>query len=88
MAASKQEISEWFDSGVRQQATHMIVVCDTFDCEDYPVYVEKGKDPHDVAKEYDNKDMQRIMEVYSLAKRQTQAAAAGRTSRLELGLAP
>lgn len=33
MGTTQQEISEWFDRGVKEGATHMIVVCDTFDYE-------------------------------------------------------
>ena len=52
--------------GKKKKATHCIVVCDTYDHEDYPVYVEKGQDPREVAKEFDGKNMQRIMECYAL----------------------
>lgn len=31
MAAIKQDIRGWFDRGVKKEATHMIVMCDTFD---------------------------------------------------------
>lgn len=45
----------------------MIVVCDTFDHEDYPVYVSEDEDVHEKAAEYDECDMQKIMEVYNLS---------------------
>ena len=64
---TKTEISEWFDRGATQGATHMIVVCDSFDHEDYPVFVKPGQDAREVAAEYDGKNMQRIMEVYNLS---------------------
>ena len=41
---TKHEIAQWFDRGVSEGATHMIVVCDTFDHEDYPVYVTPSDD--------------------------------------------
>ena len=44
----------------------MIVVCDTWDHEDYPVYVQEGEDPRARAGEYTEKNMQRVMEVYAL----------------------
>lgn len=48
----------------------MIVVCDTYNHEDYPVYVMPGEDAQsDVRKmveEYGKKSMQRVMEVYKL----------------------
>lgn len=66
MAATKEDISNWFEKGVELKATHMIVVCDTFDYEDYPVYVQKDQDVHKIKEEYNNKDMQKVMEVYCL----------------------
>lgn len=66
MGTTKEEISTWFDAGVALGATHMIVACDTFDHEDYPVYVKFGEDVHEKYKEYNGQDMQRVMEVYSL----------------------
>jgi hypothetical protein len=35
---SKQQISDWFDEGVKNNATHMIIVCDTYEHDDYPVW--------------------------------------------------
>lgn len=48
MAASKYDITCWFQDGVVNGKTHMIIICDTYDYEDYPVYV-----PHDVIKYHD-----------------------------------
>ena len=65
---SRQEIEQWFERGARDGATHMIVVCDTFDHSDYPVFV---KPPVDVrAKEAECRagEMQRVMEVYNLSE--------------------
>lgn len=66
MAASRYDIKTWFEDGVKNKATHMIVVCDTFDHDDYPVYVSPDKNVREVFKEYDGKNMQRVMEVYDL----------------------
>jgi hypothetical protein len=66
MAASKKEIGEWFQQGVSDGASHMLVVCDTFDFDDYPVFVPPGVDPEGVVKDYNGKEMQRVMEVYDL----------------------
>lgn len=66
MAASRTEISHWFDAARAEGATHMIVVCDDFDMSDYPVSVLPGQDPGDVADEYNGKSMQRVMEVYAM----------------------
>lgn len=66
MVTSLDMIREWFLQGVARGATHMIVVCDSFDHDDYPVYVEHGQDPWAKANEYAGKDEQRVMEVYAL----------------------
>jgi len=63
-----KELSDWFDYGVAEHATHMIIVCDTFDNEDYPVYVKPNEDVRERLKDYDNTNMQRVMEVYSLSR--------------------
>ena len=64
---SKQEISAWFDEGIKQKATHLIVVCDSYDHSDYPVYVEIGQNAKSITDEYNAKSMQRVIEVYNLS---------------------
>lgn len=66
MAASRADISEWFDRGVKEGATHLIVVCDTYDHADYPSWVHPGQDFWATYESYDGKSMQRVMEVYDL----------------------
>lgn len=63
MAATKEDIIHWFKHGKDDGATHMIVVCDTFNYNDFPRYVFPGEDVHEKAKPG---EMERIMEVYSL----------------------
>lgn len=75
MAASRQDIQRWLEEGRSKGATHMLVVCDTFDYDDYPVYVyEEGKGPsmsftdvNKAFKRYNGPNMQKVMEVYSYA---------------------
>lgn len=67
MSTTKPEIKEWLEDGKKKGATHMIVVCDTFDHEDYPVYVLPGEDARQKYQDYNGPDMQRVMEVYSYA---------------------
>lgn len=79
MAATKHEILCWLQQGKAIDATHLIVVCDTFDWEDYPIFVSPDEDAHSKAGEYGivgsnglpsvpNKNMQKVMEVYSLSR--------------------
>lgn len=66
MSTSREELAAWFDEGIRQGATHMVVKCDTFDYEDYPVYVMPGQDPRVEADSSKQPGMTRVMEVYKL----------------------
>lgn len=61
------QIREWLEQGQDLKATHVIVVCDTFDYEDYPVYVKPGQDVRKIAAEHDGPNMQKVMEVYNLS---------------------
>lgn len=69
MPATRSKLSAWFDEGVREGATHMIVKCDTFDYRGgrndgccYPIFVAPGEDARERAQNGD-----RLMEVYDLA---------------------
>lgn len=65
---TKEEIRSWLDEGKKQDSTHMLVVCDTYDWEDYPVYVKPIEDVNKKIAEYSDPNMaQKIMEVYSYA---------------------
>ena len=77
MAASRQDISDWFDEGVSKGASHMIVVCDGWDYEDYPVFVAPEHDIQDVLPRY-RTNMQTIMEVYNLSMDKAEQLAARR----------
>lgn len=64
MTATYEDISGWFDRGVKQGATHMLVVCDTFDYDDYPVFAYNEAEARQHAR--CPGEMQRVMEVYNL----------------------
>jgi hypothetical protein len=66
MAANRMDIERWLKKLYEDDSlTHMIVVCDDFDWEDYPVYVSKHEDVRKKKAEFAEKSMQRVMEVYS-----------------------
>jgi hypothetical protein len=67
MAATKEDIEGWIDEGIAQGATHVIVVCDDFNYEDYPVYVMASQIAQEVVDGYNGVNMQRVMEVYDLS---------------------
>lgn len=80
MAATRQDIEGWFDRGVAQRARHMLVVCDSFDYDDYPVFTTTDAD---CLFWYKNPgEMQRVMEVYDLRADKAEQMNERRTMRL------
>ncbi len=67
MAATKEDIEGWVDEGIAQGATHVVIVCDDFDYEDYPVYVMPSQNAQEVVDGHNGVNMQRVMEVYDLS---------------------
>jgi len=65
---TRADIERWLKAGKSSRATHMIVVCDTFSYEDYPVYVMPGENVKEKESEYNEKNMQRVMKIYSFSK--------------------
>lgn len=61
------EVKTWLERGKVEGATHVIVACDTFDHEDYPVFVKPTENVHEKFAALDGKNMQRVMEVYNLS---------------------
>jgi hypothetical protein len=66
MGTSEEEIRGWLERGQKEGATHVVVVVDTYDHEDYPVMVKPEESVRDVFDEHNMKNMQRVMEVYAL----------------------
>lgn len=67
MGTTPDDIRSWLEAGKKQKATHVIIACDTFDWEDYPVYVKKTEKIEEVIAKYDKVNMQKVMEVYNLS---------------------
>jgi hypothetical protein len=68
MATTRKEIQEWLDSGIAMGTKFMIVVCDSFDHEDYPVYADTTEEFDGKYAKHNGQNMQRIMEVYDLSQ--------------------
>ena len=66
MAAYQDEVDDWVEIAKDRGATHVISVCDTFDHDDYPVYVMPGEDLEEKKKHFDGVNMQRINEVITI----------------------
>jgi len=65
-AATREEISKWLDEMYSEpKYTHMIVVCDTFDYSDYPVYVSSDQDVREIHEKQGAGTFSQVMEVYS-----------------------
>ena len=56
------QIREWLKQA-EPEHTHMLVVCDTYDWSDYPVFTN---DPKQAVKDNHLTNMQKVMEVYDL----------------------
>lgn len=63
MAATLSDLKAMYDAGDTGEFSHMIVKCDMFDYEDYPVYVKVGEDARAVAA----RNSEKTMECYSYA---------------------
>jgi len=70
MRTTKNEIRNWLEGAWLEndikEYSHMIVVCDTFNYDDYPVYVKRGDSVKETIESHHNKEMQMVMEVYDL----------------------
>lgn len=70
MAATLDDIRRWLEEAPKG-TTHVVIVCDTYEYEDHPVYVKPTENVHEVAKANDGPNMTRLMEVYSLTDKHT-----------------
>lgn len=68
MPTTKADIQNWFDVGLLKGHKWLLVVCDTFSYEDYPVYANTVEEFDHKYAEHNSKNMQRIMETYDLSK--------------------
>lgn len=66
MAASYEDVERWKETAREKGATHIISVCDTFDYDDYPVYVMPNEDVNERAAKYNGANMQRINEIIEI----------------------
>lgn len=63
MAASYEDVEGWKETAKEMGATHIISVCDTFDYDDYPIYVMPEEDISARARGITMESMQRINEI-------------------------
>jgi len=61
---TRAELAKLFDDGVKQNASHMIIFVDTYDYENYAVFVKTPAEAREKIATADS--MQRVMEVYNM----------------------
>ena len=65
MSTSREDIRAWLRDGKARGKTHLVVVCDTWDHDDYPVECESKEAAKALVRNPGS--MQRVMEVYNLS---------------------
>jgi len=69
MAATKKDVDRWVEEGKAQGATHIVSMCDTFDWDDYPIFVMPGQDPERIRRANHGNNMQKCNEIIDLSCR-------------------
>ncbi len=68
MSASMQNIKSWFDEALKNKCTHLIIVTDTYDYSNHPVYVNEVEDVRKIADQITNeRNMEKVEEVYLMS---------------------
>lgn len=65
MPTTMSDIREWISRYDKKEYSHVVIVVDGFDHEDYPVPVKFEQDVKEVIREHSG-NMQRVMEIYNL----------------------
>ena len=63
MAAGRRDVDRWIDTAKQKGCKYIISVCDTFDWDDYPVYIKDKNELVMRVDHYDGQNMQRINEI-------------------------
>ena len=66
MAASYEDVERWKKEAKEKGATHIISVCDTFDHDDYPIYVMPNENVDEQTAKYNGQNMQSINEIIKI----------------------
>ena len=67
METTQDDIREWLERGKKENATHLIVVYDFWDYQDFPVYGHSNENVKKVESEHNGRNMERVMEIYNLS---------------------
>lgn len=66
LPTTREDIAQWFEWGIKEKATHMLVVYDRFSYEDFPDFVHKGESVQAKIAYWNSQDLSWVMEVYNL----------------------
>lgn len=66
MAATRKDVDRWIKTAKKNRSKYIISVCDTFDYEDYPIYVLSNENLEEKKKQYNDVNMQRINEIITI----------------------
>lgn len=66
MTTTPKDRDRWIAEGKARGATHIVVMCDTFSYEDYPVYITLDQDLTIEQARLVQREMQKVMEVIKL----------------------
>ena len=67
MTALRSDIERWLVSAKEKGATHLIVAVDSYDFDNYPVYVGPNEKVREEEAKITSKSMQGVDEVYSMS---------------------
>jgi len=68
MTATRDDIEKWVQDGLDNGSSHVIIACDGFDHDNYPVYIKPGQDVKKEVQRIQQSSMQHVDEVYDLSR--------------------
>ena len=69
---TRDDITRWFNDAKSNGATHLLIVCDTFEYSNYPVEVLPSQSANAVYRQLNGTNMRKVEEVYDLSLSLTQ----------------
>lgn len=68
MTCTFDDITRWLDEAMLRGATHLMVACDDFEHDNYPIFVLPGENAKELYdKVYGSNNMQHVDEVYNMS---------------------
>ncbi len=70
MSTIQEDTKRWIKEGKKQKAAYLLIVCDRFNYENYPVYVKKNESLEEKKNQY-SIHMQSIDDIIDLRKKKS-----------------